>query len=228
MHLGTRVSLWLCLLGGELAKCVGRAWSACILALDLYVSSYMWICTCVCGSTCVYRSGCTFFSVCLHLCSCFFLCASPSESLYPWVWLTHSFLGYTYLPPYSHERVSSPLMSLSAGLCTYFCDHISLCLHASVIQLCLPSPLPTNPTIWFSRYFSVSIQVFYLFLFPALCPMVSSLGFISFPCWSISASLNFPVPFPTALLQCPGLQVWASALSHTGVNTTSPFPFSEP
>ena len=128
MHLGTRVSLWLCLLGGELARYVGRAWSACILALDLYVSSYVWICTCVCGSTCVYRSGCTFFSVCLHLCSCFFLCASPSESLYPWVWLTHSFLGYTYLPPYSHERVSNPLMSLSAGLCTYFCDHISLCL----------------------------------------------------------------------------------------------------
>lgn len=43
MHLGTRVSLWLCLLGEELAKCVGRAWSPL---------SWLWICMCLhmCGS----------------------------------------------------------------------------------------------------------------------------------------------------------------------------------
>ena len=110
MHLGTRVSLWLCLLGGELAQCVGRTWCACILPLDLYVSSYVWICTCVCGSICVYRSGCTFFSVCNFVPASFYVHLPLSACL------CHSTLSSFSTPHQSHHLVFQIFFCIYSGI----------------------------------------------------------------------------------------------------------------
>lgn len=69
MYPGTCLSVALFHWGGEaeLGECMGRAWSACILPLGLYMSPYTWMCTCVCGSVCVHRSGGAFLCVCIFV-----------------------------------------------------------------------------------------------------------------------------------------------------------------
>ena len=97
---------------------------------------------------------------------CIFLWISLSLSLthsfFPWVYMSPSLLTWEGLRP-SHISLCRPLHTF---LWSYL--PLSTCLCHSTLS---SFSTPHQSHIWFSRYISVSIQVFYLFLFPAVSPM---------------------------------------------------------
>ena len=194
MHLGTRVSLWLCLLGGELAQCVGRTWCACILPLDLYVSSYVWICTCVCGSICVYRSGCTFFSVCNFVPASFYVHLPLNLFIPEFDSLVLSLGIHVSLPTPMRGSLALSCLSLQVSTHIFVIISPSVCMPLSFNSVFLFHSPPIPPFgfpdifLYLFRYFTffcfqLFLQCFFLlasFLFPAgLSQPLSTSRFLS-------------------------------------------------
>lgn len=165
---------------GLVCMCFAPCLSLDMPPLGLYISPHTWICTRVCRFVCVHSSVSIFVS------ACFYMYLSESVSLF--LFISLYFLGVS--ASLHTWAVSSPLVSLSAGLCAHVCLYVSLVFlsdisisqHASVISM---SPLSTahQPRHVASQFvFCVYPGMrIYIFFCVQLSPMSFFLGFTASP-----------------------------------------------